>query len=64
MEARAVLNLYETRGFNISRVKAYQEFSCITNDLLPIPVKVAGVDDHVAEVERSFSTDCARRAGI
>jgi hypothetical protein len=56
MEARAVTNLYETRGFHISRVKADQEFSCITNDLLPIPVNVAAADDYVAKVEQSIRT--------
>jgi hypothetical protein len=56
MEACAALNLYETRGFNISRAKADQECSCITNDLLPIPINLADADDHVAEVEWSIRT--------
>jgi hypothetical protein len=56
MEARAVTNLYEARGFNISRIEADQVFRCITNDLLPIPLNVAAADDHVAEVEWSIRT--------
>jgi hypothetical protein len=56
MEAQAVINMYQTRGFNISRIKADQEFSCITNDILPIPLNVADEDDHVHEVERSIRT--------
>jgi hypothetical protein len=57
MEARAVINLlYETRGFNISRVEEDQEFSCITNNLLPNPLKVADADEHVPKVEWSVRT--------
>jgi hypothetical protein len=56
MEARAVTNLYDAQGFNISRIEADQEFRCITNDLLPIPVNVAAADDHVAKVEQSIRT--------
>jgi hypothetical protein len=56
IEARAILNLYESRGLNISRAKADQKFSCITEDLLPISVNVANADDQVAEVERSIRT--------
>jgi hypothetical protein len=56
MEARAVTDLYEARAFNISRIEADQEFRCITNDLLPIPVNVAAADDHVAKVEQCIRT--------
>jgi hypothetical protein len=56
MEAKAIINLYETRTFEISRVEADQEFACITNDLLPVVMNVADADDHVAEVERSIRT--------
>jgi hypothetical protein len=56
MEAKAVINLYETRGFEISRIEADREFACIANDLLPIPINIADADDHVHEVERSIRT--------
>jgi hypothetical protein len=49
MEARAVTNLYEARVFDISRIEADQEFRCITNDLLPIPVNVAATDRTVSQ---------------
>jgi hypothetical protein len=55
-EIRAVINLYQTRGFTISRVEGDQEFNCIMHDLLPTQLNVADADDHVAEVERSIRT--------
>jgi hypothetical protein len=48
--------MYETRGFNVTRVKGDQEFSCITQELLPTPINIADTDDHVHEVERSIRT--------
>lgn len=48
--------MYETRGFNITRGEADREFSCISNDILPILLNVANADDHVHEVERSIRT--------
>ena len=56
MEAKAILNLYETRGLTISRMEADREFVCITNDMLPTVFNVADADDHVHEVERSIPT--------
>ena len=55
-ERNAVIKLYETRGFGITRVEADHKFNCITNDTLPIPLNVAAAEDHVAEVERSIRT--------
>jgi hypothetical protein len=56
MEMQAVLNMYEARGFNITRVEGDREFACITNDILPIQRNAADADDHVHEVERSIRT--------
>jgi hypothetical protein len=56
MEAKAVINMHETRGFNISRIEADGEFNCISNDILPLPLIIADADDHVHEVERSTRT--------
>jgi hypothetical protein len=56
METKVVTNMYETRGFNVTRIKGGQEFTCISNDILPIPINVADADDHIAEVERSIQT--------
>jgi hypothetical protein len=51
-----VINMYEMRGFSVTRVEADREFSCIGNELLPTPLNVADADDHVPEVERSICT--------
>ena len=56
MELKAVMNLYKTRGFDITRAKADQEFRCITNDILPTTLNAAAADDHVHKVERLICT--------
>jgi hypothetical protein len=56
IEIQAVIKLYETRGFTVTRVEGEQEFSCLANNLLPTPLNIADADDHVAEVERSIRT--------
>jgi Reverse transcriptase (RNA-dependent DNA polymerase)/Zinc knuckle len=56
LETKVIINLYETRGFVISRVEGDHEFACLTNDLLPTPINICDADDHVHEVERSIRT--------
>jgi hypothetical protein len=56
MEAKAIINMCETRTFEMSRVEADQEFACVANDLLPAALNVADADDHVAKAERSIRT--------
>jgi hypothetical protein len=56
VETQAVIKLYKTRGFTVTRVEGDQDFSCLPNDLLPTPLNIADADDHVAEVERSIRT--------
>jgi hypothetical protein len=56
MEAKAILNLCQTRGFDTFRTEADRELTCITNDVLPAALNVAKADDHVHEVERSIRT--------
>ena len=53
-ELKAIISLYEKRGFVISRVEGDREFSPIAADILPIALNVADADDHVAQVERSI----------
>jgi hypothetical protein len=55
-ETADIIQLYETRGFNVTRIEGDQEFLCLANELLPIPVNIADADDHVPEVERSIRT--------
>jgi hypothetical protein len=45
-ETAVIIQLYETRGFNVTRIEGDQEFLCIANELLPIPVNIADADDH------------------
>lgn len=56
METQVVINMYATRVSNVTRIEGDQEFSCILNDMLPIPLNVAAADDHVVKVERSIRT--------
>jgi hypothetical protein len=56
LETQAIIHLYQTRGFTVTRVEGDREFSCLENDLLPTPINIADADDHVAEVERSIRT--------
>jgi hypothetical protein len=56
IETQAVIKLYETRGFTVTKVEGDQEFSCLANDLLPTSLNIADADDHVAKVERSIQT--------
>jgi len=53
---RAVVALYQSRGFNIPDLHTDMEFGCIRNDVLPTRLNVTAADDHVGEVERSIRT--------
>ena len=55
-EAKAILNLYTTRGFTIPDIHADSEFACIRKKILPSHLNVTNPDDHVPEVERSICT--------
>ena len=55
-EIQSILNLYEARGFDVTRIEGDREFACVTNAFLPIDVNIADADDHVAEAERSIRT--------
>jgi hypothetical protein len=56
LETQAIIHLYQTRGFTVTRVEGDREFSCLENDLLATPINIADADDRVAEVERSIRT--------
>jgi len=55
-EAKAILNLYTTRGFTIPDIHADGEFACILNKVLPSHLNITDPDDHVPEVEHSIHT--------
>ena len=54
IEARAVIDVYSARHFNVTAVHGDREFECIRHDLLPAHVNIAAADAHVPEVERSI----------
>ena len=56
MEIKVIINMYETRGFNIMRVEGDQEFECTAHGLLPHQINIADADNHVHKVERSIRT--------
>jgi len=55
-ESRAVLALYQSRGFNIPDHHTNMEFGCIRNEVLPTQLKVTAADDQVGKVKRSSRT--------
>ena len=55
-ESRAVLALYQSRGFNIPDLHTDMEFGCIRNGVLPTQLNVTAANDHVGEVKRSIRT--------
>jgi hypothetical protein len=56
METRAIVGMYEGRGFNVTQDEADQEIKCITNSVLTTILNVADADDHLHGVERSIWT--------
>ena len=55
-ELKEVFKIYNARGFRIVEIHADNEFSKVGNDLLPVRMRLCGVDDHVPEIERSVQT--------
>ena len=51
---RAVVKLYQLRGFHVCDIHADKEFDCIKAVVLPIHLNVIAADGHVGEVERSI----------
>ena len=49
-----VLNLYQSRGFQVKEINGDNEFMCITNNILPIKMNIVAADEQVGEVERSI----------
>ena len=55
-ETLQTLDIYHSRGFEVTSIHADMEFECIKNDLLPTQFDIAPNDAHVPEVERSIRT--------
>ena len=61
-QLKKVIDVYETRGFNVKSVISDLEFESIRERLLPIELVTVAVDDHVGDVEQSICTskECVR----
>jgi hypothetical protein len=55
-ETRAIIKLYQSRGFHVCDIHADNEFECIREEIRPIEMNVVPADSHVGEVERSIRT--------
>ena len=55
-EAKTVLNLYESKGYNITDIHADKEFQCIREEMRPVELNICATDDHVPEIEMSART--------
>jgi len=55
-EASLAIDLYRTRGFDVTDIHADMEFSCIQQEMKPTIFEISPQDAHVGEVERSIRT--------
>jgi len=55
-ELKEVYKKYNSRGFKIVEIHADNEFKKVENEVLPVRMRLCGVDDHVPEIERSVQT--------
>jgi hypothetical protein len=55
-ELQMIYKKYNARGFRITDIHADKEFEKLENDVLPIRLRICGVDEHVPEIERSVQT--------
>ena len=51
-----VLNIYQTRGFQVKQINGDNEFMCVTDDILPMRMNIVAAEECVGEVERSIRT--------
>ena len=55
-ETKAVLNMYEVKGFDITSIHADKGFSCLQEELQPKDLNICHTDDHVHKVKQSIRT--------
>ena len=48
--------MYESRGFRVTNIHADPEFLCVKNEMLPLHLNIAVVNERIGEVERSIRT--------
>ena len=55
-ELKTILNLYESKDYNISAIYTNQEFSCMREDVRPKELNIYATDNYVYEAYRSIRT--------
>ena len=55
-ELKEIFKIYNVRGFRIVEVNSNKEFEKTETDLLPVILRICGVDDNVPEIDRSVQT--------
>ena len=55
-EMKEIYKIYNARGFRVVELHADKEFEKIATDILPVRLRICGVDEHVPEIERSVQT--------
>jgi hypothetical protein len=55
-ELETVYKKYNARGFRITEIHADKEFEKLENHILPVRLRICGVDEHIPEIERSVQT--------
>ena len=55
-EPKEIYKIYNARGFKIVKVHANKEFEKTETDLLPVILRICGVDEHIPVIEQSIQT--------
>ena len=55
-ETKAVLYVYESKGFYITSVHADKGFICVREEIRPMELNIYPTEDHVYDVDRSICT--------
>jgi hypothetical protein len=61
METQAVIKLYKTRGFTVTRVEGDQEFCSLANNLLQMPLNIADKVENARYKRSRSSSDASSR---
>jgi len=61
---KQIYKVYNTRGFRVIEVHADKEFEKVETDLLPVHLRICGIDEHVPEIERSAQTQKNKNRAI
>ena len=53
---KKVVNVYNARGLRILQIKVDNEFECIREHMIPIPMNIVAAREHLGSIERSNRT--------